>query len=281
VGVKASSVTVAAVLVAAAIVFTPAMLLIARADDFGAHTDIRAMRASAPILLDNYLARPLTIDDVVVDGDAAIATWHSAGKPGVATFRRRNDVWWLVATFDTSSPAIKRTTAAIARDLAIPADLAWQTEVHVPDIDTQSQIQRQVLQPACAGCLSTLWNDADGFEATLAFTAGTETWDPGFAIIGRAPTVGEMPPTPYENAYFFFRVVTKGSSPVMVRNGATLDIVFPYVLDTSKQYVLSLDFLRPDIEDLPGALHDNTLHFTLPAFETLPGKAAFGEVDAR
>jgi len=250
----------------------------ARADDFGAHADLRAIRGSAPILLGHYLAAPLDVNDVVVDENAAVATWHSAGRAGIATFVRRSDRWWLVATFDTSGPAVGRTVAELQSDLAISPALAQRVEQHVAGVDALQPIKRQVYQAACAACLPTLWNFADGFEATLTFVAATPTWDPGFALRGRAASVAEMPPAPSMNSYYFFRLVTKGATIVSIRQ-AKLDVWFPYVLDASKGYVLWLDFLTPDLDGIPGTLHGNTLHFTLPAFATIPGKEAFGEID--
>jgi hypothetical protein len=271
--VKASLVTIAAAVLAAAMLFP------ARADDVGAHPDLRALRGAAPILAGHVVGAPLAVDDVVVDGNAALVTWRAAGKNGVAVFKRRSDRWWLAGTYDAYGPASGLATAQLARTFAVPESLVALARAHVAGFATQTPVERHGVQPLCAACPSILWNEADGFETTLSFTAATPRWDPSFAIRGRAPTVAEMPPTPAANAYFFFRISTQGKEPVAVAKGARLDVWFPYVLDSSRNYVLWLDFLHPDIDGIPGTLDGNTLHFTLPAFETIPGKEAFGEID--
>ena len=268
----------ASIVCAAGLALALAAIAPARADDYGSHADLRAIRGSVPILLGHYLASP-SAGDVVVEGNDAIATWTSGGKPGLATFHRRSDRWWLMAIYDTYGPAIGRDLAQLEGELSIPAALAVRAQQHVPNLLALQPILHQVTQPICNRCGSALWNVADGFETTLNFNAATPTWDPDFAIRGRAPSVGEMPPTPTMNAYFFFRLATKGTTPVVVQKGARLDVWFPYVLDDSKSYVLWLDFLKPDLDDIPGRLEGNTLHFTLPAFGTIPGKDAFGEID--
>jgi hypothetical protein len=262
----------------AAVLLTAAIALPAQADDFGAHPDLRAIRGGAPILLGHYLDTPVVVDDVVVEGDAALATWHSAGKPGIATYKRRSDRWWLLATYNTFSPATGVTVTQLEHTLAVPAALIERAQAHIPGLLTSLPIERPVEQRACAACPSMLWNYTDGFQTTLAFDAGTK-WDPTFALRGRAASIAEMPPTPTMNKYYFFRLSAKGAEPIVIRNGASLDIWFPYVLDASKSYDLWLDFIDPDADGLPGTLKDNTLHFTLPAFSTIPGKDAFGEID--
>jgi hypothetical protein len=268
----------ASCLVAAA-VLAAALVLPARAGDVGPHADLRAIRGSAPILLGHFLSSPVAIGDAVVDGDAAVVTWRAGGVTGLATFARRSAIWWLVASYDTGGPAVGRTSAQLANDLAIPVTLARLLEAHVPGIDALQPIERRVTQPDCVRCGPELWNDADGFEATLHFNAG-EAWDPSFAIRGRAPSAAEMPPTPNVDGYYFFRLAApKGALPVRVREGATLDVWFPFVFDAAKHYILRLSLVEPDPESIEGTLRDNTLHFTLPAFATIPGSDAFGEID--
>ena len=112
----------------------------------------------------------------------------------------------------------------------------------------------------------------------MTFDAATPTWDPTFAILGRAPTVAEMPPTPHMNAFYFLSIATKGAQPVVLKS-ATLDVWFPYVLDAKQKYVLLLGFVNPNIEDVPGTLSGNTLHFTLAGVCDDSGKDALGEID--
>lgn len=261
-----------------AAVVAAALVVCAKAGDFGSPADLRAIRTDATVLLGHVLAPPIHIDEVVVAGDDALATWHSNGKPGIATFRRQSDRWWLVATFDTFSPAIGRDVAEVSRDLSIPMSLAQQAEKSVPNLVARQPILRPVLPLACAACLSTLWDSTGGFESTLSFNATASTWDPAFALRGRVPAQSEMPPAPGAKAYFFFRF-PKCAAPVGVRDRATLDVWFPFVLDPSMTYVLRIDAVVPAVRSVRGTLRDNTLHFVLPAFATTPGKDASGEID--
>jgi hypothetical protein len=272
--VKASSRAIAAAVLAAAIAFFSGKAL---GDDFGPHPILRDLRGSAPILLAHFVPSPM-LGDAVIEGDEAIVMWQSGGKPGLATFRRRNDRWWVTGVFDRSGPAVKQQPQEWVRKVSVSPALVARAEEHVAGFDTQMPIARPFEEAACAACPSRLWNFNDGFETTLTFDSATPTWDPGFAIRGRAPTVAEMPPTPHENAFYFFSVVTKGAQPVVLKS-ATLDVWFPYVLDAKQKYALLLGFVRPNIEDVRGTLSGNTLHFVLPAFSTVPGKDALGEID--
>jgi hypothetical protein len=249
----------------------------ARADDYGPHAMLRDLRGSAPVLLPHFLAAPIVMGDAVIEGDEAIVMWQSAGKPGLATFHRRNDRWWLIGVFDLFGPAVTQPQEW-AQHLSISPALVARAEQHVAGFDTKMPTERAYYQAACARCGSKLWNFTDGFETTLTFDAATPSWDPAFAIRGRAPTVAEMPPTPHMNAYYFFSIVTKGTQPVVLKD-ATLDVWFPYVLDAKGKYALLLGFVDPNIEDIAGTLSGNTLHFTFPAFATIPGKDALGEID--
>jgi hypothetical protein len=263
--------------IAAAVVVLAATAMRASADDYGPHPILRDLRGSAPVLLAHFVPAPL-VGDAVIEGDEAIVTWQSAGKRGLATFQRRNDRWWLVGMFDLFGPAVKQQPQEWAKHVSVSAAMVARAEQHVAGFDSEMPIARPYARAACARCGSTLWNFSDGFETTLTFDAATPSWDPAFAIRGRAPTVAEMPPTPHMNAFYFLSIATKGAQPVVLKS-ASLDVWFPYVLDAKQKYVLLLGFVNPNIEDIPGTLSDNTLHFVLPAFATIPGKDALGEID--
>jgi hypothetical protein len=272
--VKASSLAIAAVVLAAAIALFPRQ---AAADDFGPHPILRDLRGSAPILIAHFAPAPI-LGDAVIEGNEAIVMWRSAGKPGLATFRRRNDRWWIAGVFDLFGPALKQQPQEWVKTLSVSPAMVARAEQHVSGFDSEMPIARPFERPACARCGSNIWNSSDGFETTLTFDSATATWDPTFAILGRAPTVAEMPPTPHMNAFYFFSIIAKGAQPVTLKY-STLDVWFPYVLDAKQKYSLLLGFVNPNVEDVSGTLSDNTLHFTLPAFATVPGKDALGEID--
>jgi hypothetical protein len=270
---SSSTPTVVIAAIVAVLVCSPS----ATADDYGPHPILRDLRGSAPILLAHFVQAPV-LSDAVIEGSEAIVMWQAAGKPGLATFRRRNDRWWIVGVFDLFGPAVKQQPQEWVKTLSVSPAMVARAEQHVSGFDSEMPIARPFERPACARCGSNIWNSNDGFETTLTFDAATPTWDPTFTILGRAPTVAEMPPTPHMNAFYFFSIITKGAQPVTLKY-STLDVWFPYVLDAKQKYSLLLGFVNPNIEDVPGALSDNTLTFTLPAFATVPGKDALGEID--
>lgn len=114
-----------------------------------------------------------------------------------------------------------------------------------------------------------------GFRAILSRPNGAPV---NVSLHGRAPTIGEMQPTPGEDAVYFFGL-SSPDGPAAVPDGTVLTVWFPFVLDLAEHYRLFLNFTRPDLSELPGALKDNALSFTLPAFVVTPQKTALGEID--
>jgi hypothetical protein len=274
-GVNASSLAIAAVVLAAAIAAFPGR---ATADDYGPHPILRDLRGSAPILIAHFVPA-LVVGDAVIEGDEAIVMWESAGKNGLATFHRRNDRWWIDRVYDLSATSVKRQPEEWAKTLTVSPAMAARAEQHISGFDTQAPIARpQPLYTPCGACVFKFRSANDGFETALQVEAAIPTLNPNLAVVSRAPTVGEMPPTPHMNAFYFFSITTQGTQPVVLE-GAAFDVWFPYVLDAKQKYALLLGFVNPNIEDIPGTLSDNTLHFTLPAFATIPGKDALGEID--
>ncbi len=100
-------------------------------------------------------------------------------------------------------------------------------------------------------------------------------------IQARAPTLAESWTNPPSgNSYFFFSGTVQAAQPVHVQSGTTIDVWFPFVLDPSLRY--SLTIAAPNAMSLgpvEGTLKDNTLHFVLPAFTAPPGAELMGEIE--
>jgi hypothetical protein len=98
----------------------------------------------------------------------------------------------------------------------------------------------------------------------------------------RAPTEAESwANQPSGNSYFFFSGTVQSPQPVHVQAGTKIDVWFPFVLDTSLKYSLTIGgngFTA--IGPVDGTLADNTLHFVLPAFTVAPGVELMGEIES-
>jgi hypothetical protein len=64
-----------------------------------------------------------------------------------------------------------------------------------------------------------------------------------------------------------------------VQAGTTLDVWFPFVIDPSLRYSLTIAHTDPAIGPIDATISDNTAHFALPAFGLRPGAEVQGEID--
>jgi hypothetical protein len=252
---------------------TASMVITSRSIVTAAQPASAELREDASVLLGHYVTS-LSIDDVVIAGEDALITWRSHWNAGMATFGWRSSRWWLIDVFDTYSPAIGRDVAQLERELSITPALADRAMERIPSLLKRLPIRRQAYQPACAGCLSTLWDCHDRFEAMLTFSPIAPYWDAGFALIGSSPAPSEMESS--RDVQFTFGLTTAGKEPIHMHEGATLYVWFPFVLQPAKAYELRIDNVVPNMGERLGVLHDNTLRFTLPAFSTSPERDAVG-----
>ncbi|HTU81802.1 MAG TPA: hypothetical protein VMF61_06720 [Candidatus Acidoferrales bacterium] len=258
----------AAALAGALAIATPPGL---RADDAGPHGDVAAIRHDAPILIAHWTNVPPRIDDVVVEGDDALAVWSGGARAGIATMHRRSARWWIVQNAIRTGPQRPVTAPELARELDVPGAVASLAAIHVTGIDDGVA----PFQPPDADT-GELRDRTDGFDAALVPPDPTALASLRFG--GRAATPGEMPPTPGENGFYFYTLENRSDAPLAL-TGAALRVWFPFVLDPSRRYVTWLGFVEPEIRALHGSLRDNTLRFDLPAMTLTPGKPALGEID--
>ncbi|MDP9111709.1 MAG: hypothetical protein M3M96_08765 [Candidatus Eremiobacteraeota bacterium] len=230
-----------------------ALLLIALpcaapADEYGPHPAIRAIRGALPILLARHLKRldtpgRLTIPDIVVDGDVAIATWKYGSGRGLVLLNYHPNGWWMTGSSDLPSHLLDLATA------------------HIPKFARADALAQTV------GYRST-WQHVSGAPLT------------GFTFHDRAPTASEMAPSRGADAVYFFTLQPNGTQKISVAAGSTLDVWAPFVLDPHLRYTLTLAMGDPTIGPLEGRLSDNTMHFILPAFTAPPSVELMGEIDA-
>jgi hypothetical protein len=90
-----------------------------RADDYGPHRALREIRGSLPILLATRVKRlptstlrpeppiavsDIRVNDVVVDGDGAVAEWTAGREHGLVTLAYHHSRWWMTGEANYSAP---------------------------------------------------------------------------------------------------------------------------------------------------------------------------------
>jgi hypothetical protein len=98
-------------------------------------------------------------------------------------------------------------------------------------------------------------------------------------VSGRPPTEAESWITRGGNSYFFFSGTMDTTAPIHVQPGTTIDVWFPFVLDTSLYYAITIGHADKPIGPIDGTLKDNVLHFVLPAFTLPPGATLMAEIE--
>ena len=223
-------------------------ILLALAFASGPPADVAAIRHDLPILLGISRAS-VVFDRIEVQDDAAIVWWHAGASGASDSLYKRYDRWWLLsAVLDHVSPgthiAIGDPTRPWRGDLVFHSKNALR-----------------------------LMDDGYVMGATFAVNDATTTARiAGFAF--RAPTEAESWATRGGNSYGFFSGTVQSVNPIRVRAGTTIDIWFPFVLDPSLRYRLTIGSQRVD-----GTLGHNSLHFSLPAFTLPPGVELMGKVE--
>lgn len=125
-----------------------------------------------------------------------------------------------------------------------------------------------------------------GFDFTMRYGRNDAPANARFTLIYvRPPTHAEFlpnPPPPKDwggsTDVGFFDFDISGSQPVTFDAGTTVDIWFPFVLDDTLRYDVSLFTGDKALGPYRGTLFDNVLHFELPAFTVVPGKGFQAEI---
>lgn len=123
----------------------------------------------------------------------------------------------------------------------------------------------------------------DGYSVGVLFAQNDAASDAGIAsFTTRAPTEAESWANPPSgNAYFFFSGIVHSTQLVHVQAGTVITVWFPFVLDPSVRYSLTIAAPKTlSLGPIEGTLKDNTLYFVLPAFTATPGDQLMGEIDS-
>jgi len=141
----------------------------------------------------------------------------------------------------------------------------------------------QPIEPA-GGSLNSFRSDTAGYEIALRYAANNANGAFFHIPYARAPTQAEIIPYPttpssISNAVMYFDLTIDGAKPVTFAPGTTIDIWFPFVLDDTLSYDLTIGFAREPIGPLYAKPFDNVLHYKLPGFTAMPGQTLMAEID--
>lgn len=271
------------------------------AEDGGPGREVRAIRRDLPIILSHFVRqldnnpKSLVVDDVAVSGDYALAQWHVHGNAGVDGLVNIYGRWWErmrffpipFASWETCSAPLtcglgSGLDPASLASVGFPSDFGGFAARYIPATQTkQHQYEVDWYDASLFGLDPGLENafDPDGFELRTKFAPSDAPRAARFHATGRRPMHGESWDVPQGNGYFFFSLTLDSAIALHVGTGTSVDVSFPFVLDPSKTYSLTLGHADPIVGPLNGTLYDNTLHFVLPAFAVAPGAELMGEID--
>jgi len=266
-----------------------------RADDYGSRADVRALRGDTRILLLARLrslsvsAASVTVDDVVVIGNDALVRWHAQNASGIEGLERIYDRWWEMLR----GPSLP--TADTLNQLGWPSELLPLATTHFnapSSTSTQTPATPDAPMPmTCASEITTAMSTAgatvdlpatsttDGYAMCIALARNDGPGD-RFAIGVRRPSRAESWMVPSGNSYVFFTMTLFGPTTLHVASGTAIDLWFPYVLDDTLRYSLTVAHADAPLGPITGTLHDNILHFVLPAFIVTPGTTLMAEVES-
>jgi len=141
----------------------------------------------------------------------------------------------------------------------------------------------QTIQPH-GGSLKSDRSDTGGYLIELHY-APNDSHGAAFEIpYARSPTKAEIIPYPttlrfISTSVMYFDLAIEGDKPVTFAPGTTMDIWFPFVLDDTLSYDLTIGFAREPIGPVYAKPFDNVLHYKLPGFTALPGQTLMAEID--
>ncbi len=137
---------------------------------------------------------------------------------------------------------------------------------------------------AAGASLDSFRSDTSGYEIAVRY-AENNARNAFFHIpYARPPTQAEI--IPYRTtlrfistSVLYFDLTIDGDKPVTFAPGTTIDIWFPFVLDDTLNYDLTIGFAREPIGPVYAKPFDNVLHYKLPGFTVTPGQTLMAEID--
>ena len=224
---------------------------------------------------------------------SSIACWG----PGTTAYPLSGAEWQSYGLYPTPS---------LLLGFGLPEELVVASAVHNKDVRQYAAAARAtnrpgtIVKPSCmsnfyqflrsqpimpaGGSLLSSRSDTSGYEITLRYSANNAAAAAFHIPYARAPTEAEIIPYPatyhfVSNAVAYFDLTLDGSKPVTFAPGTTIDIWFPFVLDDTLRYDLTIGFADQPIGPIYSTPYDNVLHYTLPGFTITPGRTLMAEID--
>ena len=263
--------------------------------------------------MQSYLARSVVSESIIVDEGHALVQWRdpSAEQRTISLLDYKYGRWWLTddifssgeeADLQAGCPPSEAPTPQFLMTAGVDPALAALANAHTPLVQEAvravqayehdhlgghygcSTIGDRYYSPSVLPFQSTNPQTIVGAGYRVRVKLAQNNGDEKAGIAdpqSRAPTEAESWANPPSgNAYYFFSGTVRATQPVHVQAGTIIDVWFPFVLDTSLSY--SLTIAAPNAMSLgpvEGTLKDNTLHFVLPAFTAPPGAELMGEIE--
>jgi len=170
----------------------------------------------------------------------------------------------------------------LSKAIAQSSDLRWEMTLQhstvVPGVDCSPYY---VNMSAFADDVDPAYvQGEDGTTAVVALARGQDESHLRTSVTGFVETNGTLPDAGVPDALYYMFLRRDALETIAFPAGSKIDVWFPYVLDPLRRYSLNVAFVAPEIGGLTGSLHNNTLHFELPAFALAPGRVAVAQIDA-
>lgn len=274
--------------------------------DSGPVSSIAAVRHDLPILLSDTLSDgngSLVIDWVLTDGQEAIAAWHSlrAGiadpHRGLVVLRMKSGRWWLRAAatsydyLDNVDAWTQLTDSATPNLCGVghPGPPSAHDLLSLGFIDASMAARasstlrvkaprhlRTVLSFTCDS-----FGDIGESSASQGYNAGfyhVEFPRNSFSLKGKGTDEEASSHCLEPATIYLFTLSSARREESTFTTGSTFSVRFPYVLDRTRRYALTLRDITPTVDSLVGKLNNNVLTFKLPKFTLSARSTAHGDI---
>ena len=257
------------------------------------------------------------VSGVIVSKDTALLSWQIGPDRGVLGLMRLGSRWWGTfaavprkdgwaiqssAPFKKSAddvidpkltPALLKSFGfaddlledAVQRNSDISPDPANVREIPPFASETTMELRGKQLNTT-GGTVAAWGSETAGYAFSMRYSANDAPATAEFSqVYGRAPTKAEFLPYPTpdgfysSDAVFYFDLTIDATKPVTFAPGSRIFVWFPFVLDDTLRYNLTIGFADKPIGPVYATAFDNTLEFELPAFTVVPGKQLMAEID--
>ena len=219
--------------------------------------------------------------------DAAVTSFPLPGTMRQDTSRNPTPVSLLAYGLPSALVAQAGHNSDVRANLAIPAPVTQvpSRAVFRPHCEAH-YYQFPKLQPVRpeGSSLSGFRSDTSGYEIRVRYEANNSREAMFHVPYARPPTQAEIIPYPttlhfVSTAVLYFDLTIDGTAPVTFQPGTTIDIWFPFVLDDTLAYDLTIGFAKEPIGPIYAKPFDNVLHYKLPGFTVIPGQTLMAEID--